>query len=131
MLKQVQHDVRRKKYENKKNISYSFYNFCNSSSFSGCSNLFESVEKSNDSSQVLGSSSQKGRLLFSADSGARAANTVNPALFNFTSDAGLSFTLTGTLDGTTSTIGTWSDSDDSKAYSLMSSDNSILVDVGS
>lgn len=93
----------------------------------GCSNLFESVEKEN-SYQVQ---TQKGRLVFSVSSSARAASTVNPSGFDFTKDSGLTFTLTGTLSGTTSTLGTWSDSGETKAYAAMSADSSILIDTGS
>lgn len=95
--------------------------------FPGCSNLFDK----DDDSTAITESSQKGRLLFSVDSSARAVSTINPTGFDFASDSGLTFTLTGTLNGTSQTLGTWSDSSDTKAYALMTADSSILVDTGS
>lgn len=108
-----------------KKIFYAFFALALITAFfSGCSNLIEEKESS---------SAKKGRLLFSVNSSARNASTINPTTFDFENDSDLRFILTGTLNGTseTETLGTWSDSDDgTKAYSLMTSDTSILVDMG-
>lgn len=88
----------------------------------GCSNILDKDSTS--------SGEEKGWLIFSAS--ARAVNTVVPSGFDFSKDTGLTFTLTGTLSGGKSaTLGSWSDSADSLAYSLMAVDESILVDTGS
>lgn len=90
--------------------------------FCSCSNFFD---KDDDDD----SSSEKGRLLFSASS-ARAASTINPTGFDFSNNRELNFTLTGTLNGNTKTLKSWSHTSEKTAYTQMSADTSVLVDTG-
>lgn len=94
----------------------------------GCSDQVEDV---NDSDLATSDTSQKGRLLFSASSSARAVNPTKG--FDFENDAGLTFTLSGNTSDNSSwlpEIKSWSDTDSMKAYAAMQADKSTVLDTG-
>lgn len=92
----------------------------------GCSNLFENIEKDDGGSAVA---SQAGKAVLSVSVGS-GARTILPSGINFDA-SGLTFTLSGAISGGTSTtLGSWSDTTDAKAYANMAA-SSVSVDIGS